>query len=150
MATRPVLTDNTVAGCERMGFYTDGEPCTTEINPTEPWSNNVAHSSLTGVMLLKVSNSDTVGHEGCTMVGNFTTYKNHDYGVYYQLKSSVQLIGVTSIDNGVGFFSLVFAPPAVSHVAEEKFVHIFDSSFVGTSSALTNDLWAFTISKKLR
>lgn len=128
-AVRPVLTDNIVADCERMGYQVDGEPCSTTVNPAESWSNNVAHSSLIGVGVING------GISGCTLLNNFITYKSYDYGMYYQGTSSLEVIGYTSLDNNVGLFPMVLGPSVVSHQFADKYVHVLDSSFVGTTSA---------------
>ena len=54
MATRPVLTGNTVAGSERAGFRVDGEACPAQSTGTEVWADNTAHSVLVGVEMLPV------------------------------------------------------------------------------------------------
>ena len=129
-AIRPVLTDNHVAGCERAGFKVNGEPCTHDINSAEPWSGNVAHSVLTGVTLFADQ-----GVAGCSLIRDFTVYKAFDYGLYYQSESNLEVIDFTSIDNNLGLFPMVVKPAALGHAFADKWVHVSNSSFVGTSSS---------------
>ena len=141
-AIRPVLTGNTAAGCERLGFATDGEPCTTEVNSAEAWADNVVHSALSGVAVMPDQGQPT-----CSLLANFTSYKSWDSGIYFQAeKASLEVIGYISIDNTIGLFPMVLRPTSISRQFQNKFIHVKDSIFVGTSDdfdcerdVLTND-----------
>ena len=65
------------AGSERYGFMYFGLPCN---QPTFPGSftNNVAHTSLAGLWLRHSAASLAAR---CTLLHNFTTYRNWDYGI---------------------------------------------------------------------
>ncbi|KAJ8273405.1 hypothetical protein GJAV_G00101260 [Gymnothorax javanicus] len=117
-----VLQDNIVAGYERVGFRIDGEPCAEGM-----WYQNEAHGGLIGLYM----NKD--GQVLCSLIQNFTIWRSFDYGIYFQVTMSVQVRSVNLIDNGMGIFSIVFTPNAVSHLYSNKTVHVQDSLIVGSS-----------------
>ncbi|XP_035685638.1 fibrocystin-L-like [Branchiostoma floridae] len=130
-ATNVVLTDNVIAGAERIGVHLDGEPCPGADNPVESWSGNVIHSALHGTHVYED------GLPECSMISNFLIYKCYSYGVYFQSVSSAVLNNITSVDNGIGTFTSIIGPPSISHEGKNKFVKIQDSLFVGRSASFS-------------
>nr|XP_014351910.1 PREDICTED: fibrocystin-L [Latimeria chalumnae] len=122
-----VLQDNVVAGFERIGYHIDGEPCPDQSNPSEAWFNNEAHGGLFGVYM----NQD--GLPGCSYIQEFTAWKCWDYGIYFQTTESVQISNVTLVDNGMGIFSIIYTPSAMSHENSNKTVQITKALIVGSS-----------------
>ena len=105
-------------------------PCPGAANSAEMWEGNTAHSNLVGVLLFPED-----GLSGCTHITGFTVYKNHDFGIYSQIESPFHVSNITSVDNNLGLFPMVIKPPAVSHEAADKYVKVYDSTFVGRSAA---------------
>ena len=74
------------------------------------------------------------GRPTCSLLANFTSYKSWDSGLYYQAEqASLEVIGYTSIDNTIGLFPMVLGPSSISRQFENKFIHVKDSIFVGSS-----------------
>ena len=113
-----------------VGFHINGVPCPGAANSAESWEGNTAHSTLVGVVLLKED-----GLSGCTHVTGFTVYKNYDFGIYSQIESPFHVSNITSVDNNLGLFPMVIKPHAVTHEAADKYVKVYDSTFVGRSVA---------------
>ena len=44
--------------------------------------------------------------------------------MFFEVKSSVKVVGFTSADNTLGMFPMVLGPNAVSHQFENKFVEV--------------------------
>nr|XP_058131903.1 fibrocystin-L isoform X2 [Dasypus novemcinctus] len=137
--TNTVLQNNVVAGFGRAGYRIDGEPCSTQSNPSEKWTDNEAHGGLHGVYM----NQD--GLPGCSLIQGFTIWKCWDYGIYFQTTESVSIYNVTLVDNGMAIFSMIYTPAAVSHKISSKIVQVKSSLIVGSSpelncsDVLTND-----------
>ena len=125
-STDVVLRGNVVAGSERAGYHVDGEPC----DGPSRLADNTVHACLIGVMLLPKD-----GQPVCTLVANYAVWRAFDYGVYFQVVSSVVVSGLTSIDNMLGVFPMVIGPSASSHAHADKFARIEGSTFVGSSSS---------------
>ncbi|XP_067833370.1 fibrocystin-L-like [Heptranchias perlo] len=122
-----VLQENVVAGFERVGYRIDGEPCPEQSNLIEAWSNNEAHGGLFGVYM----NHD--GLHNCSLIQGFTIWKCWDYGIYFQTTESVQIFNVLLVDNGMGIFSVIYRPPAISHQISNKTILINNALVVGSS-----------------
>ncbi|XP_043922184.1 fibrocystin-L [Protopterus annectens] len=126
-AENVVLQNNVVAGFERAGYQIDGEPCPGQYNPVEDWYNNEAHSGLYGIYM----NQD--GLPTCSHIQGFTLWKCWDYGIYFQVMSSVKISNVTLADNGMGIFSIVYTPTSLSHETSNKTIAIKNALLVGSS-----------------
>lgn len=143
-AMDPILINNTVAGSERVGFNIKGERC----SDPNAWSNNVAHSSYHGVLILKT------GQDPCTRVHDFVSYRNFDYGLYALTSSSLEISESTFVDNGANILVHDFGPSALSHVVANKHVLVEDSLIVGNSDSFDCDLdkvnhhYTYTMEKK--
>uniref|UniRef100_A0A8C6RMA5 Fibrocystin-L n=1 Tax=Nannospalax galili TaxID=1026970 RepID=A0A8C6RMA5_NANGA len=137
--TNTVLQNNIVAGFGRVGYRIDGEPCSSQSNPMENWFDNEAHGGLYGIYM----NQD--GLPGCSLIQGFIIWTCWDYGIYFQTSESVHIYNVTLVNNGMGIFSMVYMPAAVSHKISSKTVQIKNSLIVGSSpefncsDVLTND-----------
>ncbi|XP_071946022.1 fibrocystin-L-like [Antedon mediterranea] len=119
-----ILQDNTVAGSERVLYHISGEICDVE----SQWSNNEGHTSLHGVHLLTGD-----GQRDCTQIANFFIWKNWDYGVFFQISSSVVMTDLVLADNNIGVMPFVIWPSSLSHKAVDKFVRMESSFIIGTS-----------------
>ncbi|XP_043923025.1 fibrocystin-L-like [Protopterus annectens] len=126
-AQNVVLQNNVVAGFERAGYRIDGEPCPDQYNPVEAWYNNEAHSGLYGIYM----NQD--GFPTCSHIQGFTLWKCWDYGIYFQVMSSMKISNVTLADNGMGIFSIVYTPDCLSHEISNKTIAIKNALLVGSS-----------------
>ncbi|XP_069076730.1 fibrocystin-L-like isoform X2 [Pleurodeles waltl] len=122
-----VLQDNIVAGFERVAYRINGEPCSGASNSVEQWSNNEAHGGLYGVYM------QGDGLPGCSLIQGFTLWRCWDYGIYFQTAQSVQIKNVSLVDNGMGIFSIIYAPSATTHARSNKTVAIKSSLLVGSS-----------------
>ena len=69
---------NVAAGSERYGFAVSGLPCSVTAAFKGSFTNNVAHSNLAGLWLRA---STASAADGCTLLANFTTYMNWDFGI---------------------------------------------------------------------
>ncbi|XP_074847514.1 fibrocystin isoform X4 [Carettochelys insculpta] len=120
------LLGNAVAGSERIAFHIRGQEC---FHAGEHCAENVAHSSLHGVHLYRED-----GFQNCTKISGFLSYKNYDYGVMFQLKSSVVMEDLMLVDNAVGILPVVFSPSAEQPRLEKKYIELRSSVIVATSS----------------
>ncbi|CAO2602354.1 Pkhd1l1 [Lemmus lemmus] len=125
--TNTVLQNNVVAGFGRVGYRIDGEPCSSQANPVENWSDNEAHGGLYGIYM----NED--GVPGCSLIQGFTVWSCWDYGIYFQTTESIRIYNVTLVNNGMAIFSMIYMPPSVSHKISSKTVKIKNSLIVGSS-----------------
>ena len=121
------LIRNSVAGSERFGFKIDGEKCIDD-DVTCQSVGNVVHGAWHGIHLHYVE-----GISPCTLICDFLTYGNLDYGIFTYAKFSVEIRDVISVDNTVGIFPNVWGPHALSHVAADKFVTVKNTLIMGTS-----------------
>ncbi|KAK9957826.1 hypothetical protein ABG768_012036 [Culter alburnus] len=126
-ATNAVLQGNIVAGYERVGFRIDGEPCPGSPNSVAQWSQNEAHGGLYGLYM----NKD--GLAGCSQIQGFTVWRSFDFGIYVQVSMNVLVSNVSLIDNGMGFMSLIYSPPSLSHTYSDKIVRVQGALIVGSS-----------------
>ncbi|KAI7798959.1 putative fibrocystin-L, partial [Triplophysa rosa] len=125
-ATNVILQGNIVAGYERVGFRTDGEPCP-ESGSVAQWSENEAHGGLYGVYM----NKD--GLASCSQIQGFTVWRSFDFGIYVQVSMNVFVSNVTLVDNGMGIMPIIYKPPSVSHEYANKTVRVQGSLIVGSS-----------------
>ena len=96
---RNYVDDNIAAGSERLGFMYFGLPCNPPPGFRGSFSNNVAHSNLAG-MWLRASDQSAV--DGCTLLANFTTYMNWDFGIIRCARGRTPARGVCATARGQG------------------------------------------------
>ena len=94
------------------------------------FSDNVAHSTLEGVMQISPN-----GHTPCTLLHGFRTWRNYDWGIFTMIAGSLQVQDHISIDDTIGLYPFIYRPPSASHQYENKYVQVTDSHYVGFSSA---------------
>ena len=123
-----VLRDNAAAGSERAGYRVDGVKCSTAADGA--WRGNTAHSVLIGVVSLPED-----GLTGCSAVVGFYVWRAWDYGVYIQVKSSIVVRDVTSMENSVGLLAMVIGPSSTSHDLADRTVLVHHATFIGASHA---------------
>ncbi|CAJ0921017.1 unnamed protein product, partial [Ranitomeya imitator] len=123
-----VLQNNVVSGFERAGYRIDGEVCQSITDPSLQWFNNEAHGGLYGIYM----NQD--GLPDCSLIRGFKLWKCWDYGIYFQVTSSVQISDVFLAENGMGVLSIIYTPAATTHQISNKTVQISKSLLVGTST----------------
>ncbi|XP_067947416.1 fibrocystin-L-like [Watersipora subatra] len=124
-STGVTLTDNAVAGSERSGYSIAGYSC----ESADLWSGNVAHGTLSGVVILPEYPAPTP----CVKVSGFTVYHTFDYGIYTQTSAAVLLEDLVLADNKVGVLSLIMGPEALSHQFSNKQVQLSNSLIVGST-----------------
>ncbi|XP_072104046.1 PKHD1 like 1, tandem duplicate 1 [Mobula birostris] len=122
-----VLRENIIVGFEQIGYHINGEPCPGQPNLAEPWANNEVRGGRIGVYM----NGD--GFPKCSLIQGFIVWKCQDFGIYFQVRSSVQVSNVTLVDNGLGIFPMIYGPPALSHQISNKTVHVTNALIVGVS-----------------
>ncbi|XP_072925977.1 LOW QUALITY PROTEIN: PKHD1 like 1, tandem duplicate 1 [Hemitrygon akajei] len=122
-----VLQENIIVGFEQIGYRINGEPCPGQPNAAEPWANNEVRGGQIGVYM----NGD--GFPKCSLIQGFIVWKCQDVGIYFQVRSSVQVSNVTLVDNGLGIFPMIYGPPALSHQISNKTVHVTNALIVGVS-----------------
>uniref|UniRef100_A0A8C0G053 PKHD1 ciliary IPT domain containing fibrocystin/polyductin n=1 Tax=Chelonoidis abingdonii TaxID=106734 RepID=A0A8C0G053_CHEAB len=120
------LLGNVMAGSERIAFHIRGQEC---FLTGEYFAENVAHSSLHGVHLYRGD-----GFQNCTKITGFLSYKNYDYGVMFQLESSVVMDNMMLVDNAVGVLPVVYSPSAKQHRLGKKYIELRNSVIIATSS----------------
>ncbi|XP_060949378.1 PKHD1 like 1, tandem duplicate 1 [Limanda limanda] len=125
--TNVVLQHNIVAGYERVAYRIDGEPCPGSVNDNEKWLHNEAHGGLYGVYL----NKD--GLPGCSFIQGFFIWRSYDYAIYFQTIMNIVISDVTLVDNGMGVFGIIFAPPSLSHAYADKTAQLQSALIVGSS-----------------
>lgn len=117
------------AGSERIGYLTDGEPCDTPDNSPKKWRGNSVHGALQGISILYKQ-----GVPRCAKISSFLVWKNYDWGLFFYTKSRVIVSDTTFADNTNSINPHVFAPPALSHVTADKFVHVLNTTFIGRTA----------------
>ncbi|KAK3587658.1 hypothetical protein CHS0354_042441 [Potamilus streckersoni] len=128
-ATGLTLIDNAVAASERVCYHVPGTNC--DDGNTGKYINNIGHSCLVGASLFPLD-ADVYS---CTRLANFTLWKNHDYGLYYNNDPSTKLTDNVVIENGVNVFSMVIGPSSLEHQYDDKFVYVSDTVLVGRTSS---------------
>ena len=93
------LTGNHIAGSERAGFWVDGEICG---DGASQWSENVAHSTLEGVMSIPPD-----GFPDCVLYNGFRTWRNLDWGLFSIVAGSIEIEDFISIEDTVGIYPFV-------------------------------------------
>merc|ERR1719513_186338 len=119
--TNTQLNGNVMAGCADAGLITIGNP--SENNYT--MSNNEARTSQHGVHM--DSKYAHAVDSKVTMLRDFYTWKNWDYGVYVQNENSIEFTNITAIDNGVGFLPFGVGESADAHKYRDSYMSITDS-----------------------
>ena len=130
-----ILRDNLVTGSERYGFRVPPLQCG---DTSGSYSNNMAYGNLIGVGILP---GDQI-LVSCAEYSGFISWKNHDFGIYYQNVPSARISNNVLIDNRQGIFTLIIGPPALSHLVGNKTVEIEDNLIIGASPVYdcTNDV----------
>ncbi|XP_041373046.1 fibrocystin-L-like isoform X2 [Gigantopelta aegis] len=129
-ATNIIMRGNVVAGSERAGIRYPGEACDA---PTTSLADNTVHGSLSGVAIFP---KDKLVSSSCVRWSNFFVWKNLDWGLYINNGPSVEIEDIVSVENGVGVFTMVVGPGALSHdISQDKYVKLRNSTFVGKTSS---------------
>ncbi|KAM4043868.1 fibrocystin [Anomaloglossus baeobatrachus] len=119
------LSGNSVAGSERIAYHVQGQRCLSE---ERLWQENVAHSSLHGIHVYWED-----GLKNCTKISGFLSYKNYDYGLFFNVEGSAVVDNVALIDNRVGLLPIVCQRSATNSLKQSISLH--NSVIVATSSA---------------
>lgn len=135
-ATGLTLKNNYVAGSQRLGYHIAGEDCSLE---TSGYLNNVAVGCLYGVAVMPHDDLSAAGITSCSRLSGFTTFKNYDYGIYYNNEMSLVATGNYLVDEQVYLFPMVVFPDPLSHECGGKTVEVSDSVLIGTSSVTNCD-----------
>ncbi|XP_052286416.1 fibrocystin-L-like [Dreissena polymorpha] len=126
-----VLQGNLVSGAERLAYHVKPVSCN---DTSGRYQNNKAFANLLGVVVLPADElpEDAVD---CVMLSNFTVWKSHDIGIYYQNSLSYKAVGNVLIENTNGLFSIINGPSASSHAFENKRINVEENLFVGQTSS---------------
>jgi hypothetical protein len=117
-------------GSERVGYLTDGEPCDAPANSPNKWRGNTVHSALHGITIMYKQ-----GVPRCAKISGFTVWKNFDWGLFFYTKSRVIVSDTVFADNTNSINPHVYAPPALTHVTADKFVHVLNTTFIGRTAS---------------
>lgn len=132
-ADSAVVTDNFVAGAERVGIAMRGDLCPGGSLPgslAHSVRRNTVYGAGTGVSVQPKQAYSL----GCMEMSEFTVYKSQYFGIYYQASGAFTADSNTLVDNQINVFSIIFSPSASSHIATDKKVNIKNSLIVGKSS----------------
>lgn len=94
-------------------LFFSGESC----EKTTLYSNNEAHGVLTGVAIFSEFELENVE---CLKISNFIIHKAWDFGIYFQVTPNVIVSDSLLVDNGLGIYSMVLKPAAMTHIKEDK------------------------------
>ncbi|WAR05573.1 PKHL1-like protein, partial [Mya arenaria] len=134
-STNLVMHDNLVTGSERVAYHVPPIACD---DYSGSYSNNKAFGNMHGVVLLPVDKPEFESG-ACVKFANFTVWKNHDYGMYYQNGFNFVAENNAFIENQNGLITFVLGPSAVSHQKADKTVDVIDNLFVGQTNAFDCD-----------
>ncbi|CAF1656840.1 unnamed protein product, partial [Adineta ricciae] len=132
--TSVVMTNNLVAGVERLAFRIKGDVCPGVIIPSyinNTHSNNEVHSAMAGVSIWP-NDRGSVFDRQCLLIKGFKVYKAWYYGLYINSIRNVTIDSCTSVDNYIGIFAFVVGPAAESHQISRSRVVIQNSVIVGS------------------
>ena len=129
------LQDNIVVGSERIGYHV--KPMACDETPGR-YSNNLAFSNLIGSVIFP---EDDVSGQ-CAMISGFISWKNHDFGLYYQNDPSVKLDNNIVVENGLGIWTAVLGPSSLGHIIGDKTAEISNTLLVGATASFdcSNDV----------
>ncbi|XP_056419985.1 fibrocystin isoform X2 [Hyla sarda] len=122
-----VLSGNSVAGSERIGYYLQGQRCDSK---EKYWLENVAHSSLHGIHIYWED-----GLMNCTKISGFLSYKNYDYGLLFHVEGSAEVDSVVLVDNRVGLLPIISQGPIYPFNSMKQYFLLHNSVIVATSKA---------------
>ena len=128
-----VLEGNFIAGAERMGVFYKGDVCPGDsLGPGKNHSikDNTIYGTLGGVAMLPAYYFENLT---CIKISGFTIFKSSHYGIYYQSYASLIVDSNVLIDNQINVFSMVIAPPGLSHLTSNKTILVQNSLIVGRS-----------------
>ncbi|KAJ1555133.1 Fibrocystin-L [Nowakowskiella sp. JEL0078] len=122
-----VFQNNVAAGSQSFGFFLQGTPCD---GTKELMIDNLAHSNIYGI--------DVFGHSfsiyDCTILDRFTTWKNWNLGVLFQVTHRVQVHEMVIADSFGGFLAISHSPLSPLQQFAEKSVLISGGLIVGSST----------------
>lgn len=127
-ANNLTMQGNLVAGAERFGYHVTPLDCD---DTSGRYSNNMAYSSLIGVGLFA---EDEVGGD-CALYSGYITWKNHDWGLYYQNNPSLIVDNNVLVENRQGLWTGIIGPSPLEHAVGDKTVEIRNNLVVGTTSS---------------
>lgn len=128
-ATELYLQDNLVTASERIGYHVPLLACN---DTSGRYNNNKAYSNLIGVFILP---GEVDKDASCVKMNDFTVWKSHDFGLYYQ--DGLEFLSENNmlIENNNGMVALITGPASLSHVYADKRVNVRHTTFVGQTSS---------------
>ena len=123
-AKRLILQDNLVTASERFGFHVPLLPCG---DTSGRYSNNMAYSNLIGSGILPSDTADG----NCVQMSGFISWKNHDFGLYYQNFPSLKIDDNILVENRQGIWTGITGPAAAGHAIGNQTVEISNNLIVG-------------------
>ncbi|XP_052805044.1 fibrocystin-L-like isoform X2 [Mya arenaria] len=124
-----VLQGNLVSGSERLAYHVPPLPCT---DNSGRYSNNMAYANLLGVVTLP---GDNLGGQGCVKYANFTVWKSHDFGIFYQNSPDFVAENNVFVENQNGLFPIVLGPGSSGHGFANRRMAVNDNIFVGQTTS---------------
>ena len=133
-ADSAIIEDNLVAGAERVGLFTQGNPC-----PGQSLGRNLNHS-ITGNSVYGV---DTGYHHRptsdfglkCNLVSQLTVFKAFNYAIYYEAVGALTIKDCVLVDNQLGIYPMVITPNPLTHIPDTKPIQISNVIIVGMSDS---------------
>ncbi|CAF1678009.1 unnamed protein product, partial [Adineta ricciae] len=133
-ATSVVMTNNLVAGVERIAYRIQGDACpgtAVPSNITNLYANNEAHSAMAGVAIWPVDPGFSYDTD-CVLFNGFTTYKAWYYGLYINTRRNIIVDSCTVVDGSVGILTFVIGPSALTHVPANNSIIVQNSLVIGS------------------
>ncbi|CAF1377186.1 unnamed protein product, partial [Adineta steineri] len=129
-----VMTNNFVAGVERIGYRVQGDACpntTVSSNITNHYANNEVHCAMAGVAIWPTDPGFGYDTE-CVLFSGFTTYKSWYYGLYINTDRNIIVDSCTVVDGSVGILTFVIGPSPLTHMPGNNSIVIQNSLVIGS------------------
>ncbi|CAF4366562.1 unnamed protein product [Rotaria socialis] len=133
-AVSVIMQNNLVSGVERLAYRIQGEACPgtyTPYNIYNSYSNNEAHSAMSGVNLWPLDKGFVYSRK-CVIIRGFTTYKTWYYGFYINTPRNITIDSCKTIDSQVGIFTYVIGPSPLTHISLGSRINIVNSIVIGS------------------
>ncbi|KAH3704517.1 hypothetical protein DPMN_079573 [Dreissena polymorpha] len=130
LAKELVMHGNLVTGSERLAYHVVPMDCE---DKSGRYSNNKAFANVQGVVVFPEDQFNLDSE--CAKLANFTTWKTHDFGLYYQNTLSLVAENNVYIENQNGLLTMVLRPITTRHEFANKTVDVLDSIFIGRTSS---------------
>ena len=130
-----VVSGTAAAGSTRVGFrITVADVCrdTAASISSLHFHNNVAHSNLIGLQIIKAE-----GVAECAEVAFFRTFRNWDLGIYAHTRQNLHIRDSFVAESVIGVLLNSYGPDPTLHLVEDKTITISRTAIVGRLSTST-------------